>query len=146
MTKSLANVFDGLSAPKPGTLTIYVIGPGYGESQVVALPDGRWMVVDCCRYDGVHWTVELLRHLEVKDVDLFCLTHPDEDHYKGVPEGAPLVRSHPYPRRTPLYDIRATHSTRVQLHRLCRLCCLVHIFYTFCPSHVMGWWWSWSPY
>lgn len=44
------------------------------------------MVVDCCRYDGVNWTVELLRRLKVADIDLFCLTHPDEDHCKGVPE------------------------------------------------------------
>lgn len=41
MTKSQAHAFDGLSAPIAGTLTVYVIGPGYGESQVIALPDGR---------------------------------------------------------------------------------------------------------
>ena len=81
-----AALFEGLPAPATGSLTIYVFGPGFGESQVVALPDGRWMVVDSCVHHGVNLPLELLRHFEVPAIDLLAVTHGDLDHYKGLPE------------------------------------------------------------
>jgi len=78
--------FAGLPAPKKDKLTLYVFGPGFGESQVVALPDGRWMVVDSCIQGGVNLPLELLRHFEAPSIYLLAVTHPDLDHLKGIPE------------------------------------------------------------
>ncbi|WP_437906120.1 MBL fold metallo-hydrolase [Sorangium sp. So ce327] len=69
-----------------GKLTLYVFGPGFGESQVVALPDGKWMVVDSCVHRGVNLPLELLRHFDAPAINLLVVTHPDLDHYKGLPE------------------------------------------------------------
>lgn len=81
-----AALFDGLPAPKPGVLTLYVFGPGFGESQVVALPDGKWMVIDSCVLDGVNLPLELLRHLDISAIDLLAVTHADLDHHQGLTE------------------------------------------------------------
>jgi len=78
--------FIGLPAPQKGKLTLYVFGPGFGESQVVALPDGRWMVIDSCAHDQVNLPLELLRHFDAQAIDLLAITHPDLDHYRGLPE------------------------------------------------------------
>jgi hypothetical protein len=95
VTSAHAALFAGLPAPVPGSLTLYVFGPGFGESQVVALPDGKWMVVDSCRHSGVNLPLELLRHLDVTAIDLLALTHPDLDHYRGLSE---LIASLPVRR------------------------------------------------
>lgn len=86
MTSAHAHLFKGLPAPAQGSLTVYVFGPGFGESQVVALPDGKWMVVDSCVHHGVNLPLELLRHFDVPAIDLLAVTHADLDHYKGLPE------------------------------------------------------------
>lgn len=81
-------------------LTLYVFGPGFGESQVVWLPDGKWMVVDSCVQGGVNLPLELLRHFEVTSIDLLATTHPDLDHYKGLRqlvEGFRVERLWQYP-------------------------------------------------
>jgi len=76
--------------PPADRLTIYALGPGFGESQVVVLPDRRVVVVDACTYDGTNLPAALLRRLGVRSIDLLVLTHPDLDHVRGVAE---LVRS-----------------------------------------------------
>lgn len=65
-------------------MTIYVIGPGYGESQVVVFPSGRCLVVDCCVSGGQNLTLQLLRTLRVRAVDLLVVTHPDLDHIRSL--------------------------------------------------------------
>jgi beta-lactamase superfamily II metal-dependent hydrolase len=94
---------DGVPQPEPapeglkrehfedGRLSIAVFGPGEGEAIVVRLPDGRVGVVDGCREpqpkskkgtgDPVR---ELLNELEVQKLEFVCLTHPHEDHYRGL--------------------------------------------------------------
>jgi len=79
-------LFEGLPAPTLGKLTLYVLGPGIGESQVVALPDGKWMVVDTCKQGNVTLPLALLQHFGAKAIDLLVVSHPDRDHYKGLPE------------------------------------------------------------
>ncbi|WP_437738400.1 MBL fold metallo-hydrolase [Sorangium sp. So ce1335] len=70
---------------------LYLLGPGFGESQVIAFPDGRWMVVDSCMRAGLNLPLALLRHLGCKEkIDLLAITHPDLDHIRGVPD---LVRA-----------------------------------------------------
>ena len=46
MSSAHAVRFAGLPGPQQDKLTLYIFGPGFGESQVAALPDGRWLVVD----------------------------------------------------------------------------------------------------
>lgn len=65
-------------------LTLYVLGPGVGECQVVLLPDGKVIVVDACMTGDRNLGVELLRALGVAKVDLFVVTHPDKDHVRGA--------------------------------------------------------------
>jgi hypothetical protein len=81
-----AHLFEGLPAPADGALTVYIFGPGFGESQVVALPDGKWLVVDSCKRSNVNFPLELLRHFNAPAIDLLAVTHADLDHYKGIPE------------------------------------------------------------
>jgi Metallo-beta-lactamase superfamily len=78
-----------IAAPKGGhreALTLFVLGPGVGECQVLLLPDGRTMVVDACMQGKRNLTVEILRALGVSQVDLLVITHPDKDHVRGAAE------------------------------------------------------------
>jgi len=62
-------------------VTLYVVGPGFGESQVLVLPDERVVVVDACP-----GTLPLLRELDLRAIDLLVVTHTDLDHVSGMPE------------------------------------------------------------
>lgn len=76
----------GLPSPVAGALTCYFLGPGFGESQVLVLPDGRTVVVDCCRRSGAVLPLELLRQIGKAEVDLLVVSHGDLDHVAGLPE------------------------------------------------------------
>ena len=100
----------GLPRPLPGELTLYVVGPGFGESVVVVLPGGQVVVVDSCRRDGVNLTESVLRDLELEQVDLLIVTHPDLDHVAGLADliGAyPPVRAWRYPAGANLRELVA---------------------------------------
>jgi hypothetical protein len=102
-------LFEGLPGPAAGALTVYVFGPGFGESQVVALPDGKWVVVDACKLGEAVLPLELLRHFDVPAIDLLVVTHADLDHYRGLPEliggGLPVRRLWRFPGFTAARDI-----------------------------------------
>ncbi len=66
MTADSAALFADLPRPERDKITLYVFGPGVGESQVVALPDGKWIVVDTCKSDDVVLPLARLKHFEVK--------------------------------------------------------------------------------
>ncbi len=85
-------------------LSLYVLGPGVGECQVLLMPDGRVIVVDACTKGGRNFGVALLQALGVAHVDLFVLTHPDRDHVKGA---ADFLRRYP-PDRVWLYPEHAS--------------------------------------
>lgn len=68
------------------SLWVYLLGPGVGESVVVRFPDGKLLVVDSCRREGVNLTRALLQQLGATTIDLFVLTHPDADHIRGAAE------------------------------------------------------------
>ncbi|WP_309896700.1 hypothetical protein [Archangium sp.] len=77
----------------PGTLSVVVFGPGHGEAIVVVLPDGTVGVVDGCReptvLDPVHEFLEELsrepcRQGQPLRLGFVCMTHPHEDHYRGL--------------------------------------------------------------
>jgi len=73
---------------------VYFCGPGCGESQVVALPDGRWLVVDACRTGKESFPLRVLRRLGATEVHLAIVTHPDLDHIAGFAELAAGVTIH----------------------------------------------------
>ncbi len=66
-------------------LTVFVLGPGTGESVVVHAPDGAWMVVDSCRSKRNGIALKLLNHYEARP-SLLALTHPHLDHASGFGE------------------------------------------------------------
>ncbi|HVG59965.1 MAG TPA: MBL fold metallo-hydrolase [Hyalangium sp.] len=75
----------------PGTLSIVVFGPGHGESIVVVLPDGTAGVVDGCREPtGRDPVSEFVEEMERRRpgtpfrLRFVCMTHPHEDHYRGL--------------------------------------------------------------
>lgn len=81
-----------------GRLSMTIFGPGDGEAIVVRLPDGRVGVVDGCKEphnpdtgspDPVR---RLLRDLGVEGLCFACLTHPHDDHVRGLGQTA---RAHP---------------------------------------------------
>lgn len=63
---------------------MYVLGPGFGESLVIRLHDGQWLVVDCCKDGSENLTSRVLDQFGAKDIALLVLTHPDLDHIDGV--------------------------------------------------------------
>jgi hypothetical protein len=84
---ALQHRFDELPIPKRGRVTIYLFGPGFGESAVLAMPDLRWVAVDCCIGNGgLNFTSGLLQHFGVQEIDLLVVTHPDLDHIAGIDE------------------------------------------------------------
>lgn len=107
--------FAGLPEPAKDRLVVYVFGPSPGESQVVALPDGRWIVIDGC-VDGGHSLPEaLLGYFGVERVDLLVVTHPDLDHLRGL---APLVKRMPV---VELWRYPCLAAQRDVAARLCNL-------------------------
>lgn len=90
---------EGLPRPTAGAVTVYFLGPGFGESQVVVLPDDRVLVVDGCSREGVNHPEAVLRALGRTRIDLLVLTHPDLDHLKGWRTTVRRARIGPRPGR-----------------------------------------------
>jgi len=69
-------------------LTVFVCGPGFGESVVVALPERGWLVIDGARASSGFPAAELLDRFRRDDepIDAVVLTHPHADHYAGIVE------------------------------------------------------------
>lgn len=100
--------FDALPKPKPGRLTLYLFGPRFGESAVLAMPDGKWVVVDCCRLGRLNLPLGLLEHFGASQIDLLVVTHPDLDHIAGVDEliaRFKIRRAWCFPAAGTLYDL-----------------------------------------
>lgn len=73
---------------KSRRLRVHVLGAGKGESLVLELPDGKWGVVDCyARHladPSANPTVRFLREHGVTALEFLCLTHPHDDHFRGM--------------------------------------------------------------
>jgi len=69
-------------------LTIHVIGAGKGESIILEMPDRKWGVVDCYASSvtdkTTNQTLSFLQRKNVEGLEFLCLTHPHEDHYRGM--------------------------------------------------------------
>jgi len=65
---------------------LLVLGPGTGESVILRVPPGDWLVVDSFRRgDSGHVAARTLRRLRVRPRAV-ALTHPHEDHADGFVE------------------------------------------------------------
>ena len=71
-----------------GHLELHVIGGNKGEAVVVRLPEGGWGVVDCfaASLDEEHANpvLQFLRKENVGELEFLCLTHPHDDHFRGM--------------------------------------------------------------
>ncbi len=67
----------------PRRLSVHVLGAAKGESIVLQLPNGRWGVVDCYAR-SLNPTLMFLRESGVEKLEFLCLTHPHDDHYRGM--------------------------------------------------------------
>lgn len=87
-------VWNNLGAlPKPEEIEVTVLGPGYGESVVVHLGNGEWLIVDSCvdAIDPQKPSAPLLylRKIGVnveQAVKFIVVSHWDDDHVKGISE------------------------------------------------------------
>lgn len=66
-------------------LYIFVCGPGRGESTVIHVPPGEWIVIDSCRTSKKVFAAEILRKYAGTRACL-VLTHRHIDHYGGMSE------------------------------------------------------------
>ena len=75
-------------APREDEVEVTLLGPGYGESIVVHIGQGSWIVVDSCINDsGEPQALEYLVALGVKPDDavgLIVATHWHDDHIRGM--------------------------------------------------------------
>jgi Metallo-beta-lactamase superfamily len=77
--------------PRPEELELTLFGPGYGESIVLHIPGLGWGIVDSCSWRPPGQSpktlpLEYLRLLSVESLVFIILTHPHEDHYRGMAE------------------------------------------------------------
>lgn len=76
--------------PANGELEITLFGPGYGESLVLHIGDGSWVLIDSCiGPTGEPRALQYLTDLGVdpaREVRLIVATHWHDDHIRGMAE------------------------------------------------------------
>lgn len=87
------------AAPDDDHLEITVFGPGYGESIVLHIPTIGWGIIDSCEFKSgtksVNLPLEYLNGIlspDFPELAFVILTHPHEDHYKGLDT---IIKSYP---------------------------------------------------
>lgn len=69
-------------------LEVHVFGAAKGESIVLRLPSGEWGVVDCyassLKDRSTNATLQFLLDRGVDELAFLCMTHPHDDHYRGM--------------------------------------------------------------
>jgi hypothetical protein len=80
-----------LRPAKMSPIEVVLIGPGYGESILLNLGDGRWVVIDSCVRRGARNSAALEyladRGVHVQeDVILVIASHWHDDHVRGLAE------------------------------------------------------------
>lgn len=80
------NIFN---PPEDKELEITIFGSGFGESILIHLTNGRWLIVDSCVSNNIKLPcpLEYLQRIGVdieKSVSLVVTTHWHDDHIKGM--------------------------------------------------------------
>ena len=75
--------------PKVDELEISLFGPGYGESILLHIGDGKWIIIDSCidKKSNQPAALNYLKNIGVdpsKDVKLVVATHWHDDHIRGL--------------------------------------------------------------
>ena len=74
--------------PEKSEFEITFLGPGYGESIVLHVGSGIWVVVDSCiDSDGTSSALNYLESIGLnpsRDVALIVATHWHDDHIRGM--------------------------------------------------------------
>jgi len=77
-----------ITPPKIDEFELTFFGPGYGESIVVHIPGIGWGIIDSCEFgpatDRVVPPLQYLIYQQVESLAFLILTHPHEDHFKGM--------------------------------------------------------------
>lgn len=81
-----------LNPPNINELEICGFGPRYGESILLHLPYVGWGVIDSCEVKinkqtfilPLQYLLETFENKELPELAFVILTHPHEDHYKGL--------------------------------------------------------------
>ena len=85
---ALARPLNSDTPPATDELEVTLIGPGYGESIVLHLGGGTWVVVDsCAASDGAPRPLEYLTSIGIDPstaVKLIMATHWHDDHIRGI--------------------------------------------------------------
>lgn len=73
---------------KNKNLNIFVINKGLGESIILKTPEDKWGVIDCYSSNLSNSifnpVLKFLNDNEVKELEFIALTHPHNDHYRGL--------------------------------------------------------------
>lgn len=81
--------FPSLKQIESSPLSLFVFGPGFGEALLLRTPEGKWVAVDSttkqCSGRTINPTLAALDHYG-GELDMVLLTHPHEDHVKGLRE------------------------------------------------------------
>ena len=85
------------SPPNHDEIEVTVLGPGYGESVLVHLGNGAWVIVDSCiNRDGVPQALAYLQRIGVSPADavtLIVATHWHDDHIRGMADIVGLCKN-----------------------------------------------------
>jgi len=86
--KSSSNSQSLKEPPGIDEFEITLLGPGYGESIVLHIGNGAWIVVDSCSdKDGMPRSLRYLENIGVEpaqSVSLIVATHWHDDHIRGI--------------------------------------------------------------
>lgn len=78
---------DPTAPPAPDEVELSAFGPGYGESILVHVGDGQWLLVDSCLKGGRQPALDYLDSLGVdpaESVAIIVATHWHDDHVRGI--------------------------------------------------------------
>ena len=87
---------DGGTPPKDNEFELTLLGPGYGESIVMHIGDGAWVLVDSCGRSDAPAALDYLKNLGIdpaEAVKFIVASHWHDDHIRGIAHMAKACRS-----------------------------------------------------
>ncbi|MCE5173343.1 MBL fold metallo-hydrolase [Paenibacillus profundus] len=89
-----------------GTLQVYYLDVGQGDSTLIRTPKNQYILIDAGDNDKGKDVVTYLKHLGVKQLDVVIATHPDADHIGGLDDVI-----HAFPVQA-VYAPKVSHTTQ----------------------------------